>query len=628
MGNNPYGSPLVLSPGRLIPNSILIEMGIIIGISLFFLLLEKSFRSRKARLFLRASAIISQCIYATLSIIDFEVIRWLGQHITLSYIQNYAGARDANMGEKLLDLDFFSISCAVSLLLATAALGILLLWKQRKCHESGLISILVIIILFGVTISSPKWFRPSEKRWRRIRPAAVSILYDLYAEVTGLQSPDHAEQALSDLISFYKTGDIGHPFEVKEYPFYDSLNLGNVPLSEFKKLDRSKKPNIVLFVFETWRGWKSGLQNVPDQNSKTPQLDSVIFNEAWYFPWTNSLGYPSVEGSVNLHLGILNHYNKIIKSNYLTNRTIAIPEILRHVGYNTHMVVGVDPSFSNFTPWVKKWYNNNLHFDPSYEDDAILLKKAGDVFEESQKEAPTLLTIWTAVTHPPYYVPDGSTDGMTDSEERFDLAVNYTSRQALQFIERLKGIDWENTIVIMTGDHGQPTPSQLQSSDRVSPLSPGLTWVNMAWFGGFKGLPRGRVDRDVTLIDIAPTLFRILDIKTPNHFMGMDMRKSYPSRKHLLVRQKQVTLMDQDYRYYFNIDDQDAYQLELSKSTLNSYGYLDATQFQMEKLTNPNIPVNRYKDMMKAWAQILDEDRLLPPSFEPIGSDIHAIVEQ
>ena len=48
----------------------------------------------------------------------------------------------------------------------------------------------------------------------------------------------------------------------------------------------------------------------------------------------------------------------------------------------------------------------------------------------------------------------------------------------------------------------------------------------------------------------------------------------------------------------------------------------------MEKLTNPNIPVNRYKDMMKAWAQILDEDRLLPPSFEPIGSDIHAIVEQ
>jgi hypothetical protein len=86
--------------------------------------------------------------------------------------------------------------------------------------------------------------------------------------------------------------------------------------------------------------------------------------------------------------------------------------------------------------------------------------------------------------------------------------------------------------------------------------------------------------------------------------------------------------MDQDYRYYFNIDDQDAYQLELSKSTLNSYGYLDATQFQMEKLTNPNIPVNRYKDMMKAWAQILDEDRLLPPSFEPIGSDIHAIVEQ
>ena len=615
-GNNPYGSPVVISAGRLIPNAMLIELALILGIGLFFGLIDRIIKTDFARFKLRVLGGLTFFAHIVLCIFDYEIIRWMGQHITLSYITNYAGGSDEHMGAKLFELDSFNIIAALAFMVSNFLIIFLFVVLQKRFKQMSLLALLVTVALFVVTVSSPAWFRSSDKRWRRIRPAAISITYDIYAELSGLQRPQNPEQASRDMVSFFRKGDIGliaKGEKIAEYPFYGSDNVGSIPIKDFKRLPREKKPNIVVFVFETWRGWKSGLQERPDSDSKTPILDSIVKNEGWYFPWTHSFGFPSVEGSVNLHLGIMNHYNKIIKSNYLSMNSKGLPEIMREAGYNTHVVVGVDPSFSNFTPWLNRWYEpQNIHFNPDFEDDKLLIENAIELFDAERKKGPTYMTLWTAVTHPPYYVPGCKNKSVELSEARYDIAIKYAADQAVHFINSLKKMDWENTIVIITGDHGQPNPEQLQYAEQIGELNPGHTWVNMAWLGGFPGLPRGRVDHNVGVIDVAPTLLKLIDLKANNHFMGSDLGDYPVGKKQMHVRQKQLVLQTETNRTIMNIGSEATFQIPTSKDSVVSFGLLTGADRQMEQVDSKKAKSARYKDMMKAWTDVLDGNKLMP----------------
>jgi phosphoglycerol transferase MdoB-like AlkP superfamily enzyme len=209
-----------------------------------------------------------------------------------------------------------------------------------------------------VALASPFWLRPSEKRWRRVEPATIGIARDLWNRAIGSGRPENPEQAVRDLSDFVRTGryDAGTKPKHPKYPLVRDDNVGTLSASAFRALPTGEKPDVIVLVFETMRGFNTGLVGKQDgAMAAMPELNSIIVESARYFPRMHSAGYPSVAGAMGMHLGVWPHHSRIVFSSYLHISTLSFPEMLRNAGYQSFALLGADPSFSNFTPWFRRW---------------------------------------------------------------------------------------------------------------------------------------------------------------------------------------------------------------------------------------------------------------------------------
>src|SRR5690606_3622191 len=122
LGPSPWGGPLIMSPDRFIPEALVIEAGIWGLFAGLGALIERGIRAalafKKATVVWRAFY-LNWCVALSLfSLIDFEVVRWLGQHMTLSYITNFAGARDGQLLSRILSGDRLYSTLAVLQMIA------------------------------------------------------------------------------------------------------------------------------------------------------------------------------------------------------------------------------------------------------------------------------------------------------------------------------------------------------------------------------------------------------------------------------------------------------------------------------------------------------------------------------
>jgi arylsulfatase A-like enzyme len=196
----------------------------------------------------------------------------------------------------------------------------------------------------------------------------------------------------------------------------------------------------------------------------------------------------------------------------------------------------------------------------------------------------------------------------------------------LRFLVNLKSRpDWNNTVVILLGDHGAANTWQMRNADRVGELSPANTWTSMAFFGGWPGMPP-HGPRRVTAgqADLGPTILGLLDLRAGNHFMGRDLfavgadadERSLPSSRfgHAAVTRG-------EHRLYFRMDaDDEGEYFPLSKSRDKDYGLLDSTTTRARPADTtvfPRSSASRYRDMYRHYGNLLDADRIVPPGAAP-----------
>jgi len=621
-GPSPWGGPLVNSPFRFIFNSICVEIGVILGLVILYRAIT-SFLGLKGVL-LRVPFLLLGILYIAFAQLDLEFVRWLGEHLTISFIHNYFRKTDGHMLGGLLMSDLPSVIAALVQMFAPIPLSIWLVTRKWKGTLSGK-AWGVLTLLFLILASSPLWLMPSEKRWRRICPVVVSMGTDLSRQALGLESPRHPKQAYADLISYVQTGKLADkPLDsIPEYPFYNATGPGKIPVEEFKKLPLNKRPNIIYITFETWRGWKTGLVH-DSTKSLTPTLDSIIEHEAYYFPYTHSMGFPSVEGTQNIHLGTWPHFRKIIISNYLNIKWKSLPEVFHDLGYRTEVYVGADPSFSNLTPWFTRWYQY-VEYSEQYTQDGPLLDRFTQVLDTINRKQPFFLMTWTVTTHPPYTIP--ASEGIpiaTTDEARYDQALQYSEKQIVKLIDHLKKSDlWNNSIIVIVGDHAQPQTDTRSNEDLAGSFTPGHTWVHTAILGGWPGLPKPRRNEEtVPSIDIAPTLLELVDASVPNHFMGHSLLHP-ESREFLSFRMSTVALHHENDRFLFNMFGKSQMWYELDKKSKINYGLLEGST--MEKRPEPPYPFDkaRYRDMIFAFGELLDQDRIYPRDEREHGTYLH-----
>ena len=623
-GPSPWGGPTVLEPLRLAPDAILFEVGLV-GLFAFGFGGIEAAASRlgavSLRAFIRISLLLLLCFWQGFAQFDQEVVRWMAQHVSSSFINNFFGVRDPQLLGRILTNDRLPTGLAL-LQIAAGPLVALGLWRlhgrasvQLRPRTAWLTLLLIVVL-----VALPAWFRPSEKRWRRIRPAGVAIVADAAKQLLGKEVPLNPEQARLDLYHFVRSGSLegsGAPFD-PQYPLASTAGVGSRSPAEAASAPRNTRPNIIVVVFETMRAWNTGLVPDPADPGDTPELDAIIKRQGAYFPWAHSSGYPSVEGAMGMHLGMWPHFRKIVFSDFLHIRTLAFPEVLRSAGYRSFAVLGADPSFSNFTPWMKRWYDE-VEYDPSRHHDGPLVDRMIERLDGRLDDAePTLALVWTATTHPPYDIPasEGIPIAATD-EERFVQAIRYADKniaRLIRWMETQPG--WDNTVVVVLGDHAQPVPWQRQHPESAGALTPGHTWTTISFLGGWPGLPAAGL-RETTAchLDLAPTLLSLADVKVTNAYMGRNLfpaSGALAERPLFVFRDGEVVVVEGEQRTGFRVDGGTPQGWAARRTSKRTYGMLGEQEIERRPVP-ADFPVARYRDMILEWGALLEQNRILPP---------------
>ncbi|MEO7425593.1 MAG: sulfatase-like hydrolase/transferase [Fibrobacteria bacterium] len=624
-GNNPYGEPVVLNPDRFVPNACLFELGLILAWCLALAWFDAAVGRRgrtSPRCGIRTGSLRAVCLaggvlYIGFGQIDNEVVRWMGEHINASFLYTYFGFRDAFMWGRVMRSDWPYFLLAFALMLAPLYPA-WRLWRNRESYATRrplLIASPAFAALAAALLTFPFWFHYSDKRWRRIRPAPWGMVADIWKIISDNERPVHSRQAYSDLIALTRTGRLAdrESDSIPPYPLLDSNNLGALTPEQFQALPLEQRPNIVLLIVETLRGWKTGLAPDSSMPSHTPHLDSALA-EGLYFPWTHSNGFPSVEGGIGIHLGLWPHFRRTFISDYIHVRSRSIPEGLRLLGYRSEILFGYDPSFDNFTPWLRKWYDR-YEYDPARTHDGDLIDRMISIIDTLPADRPFLTAVWTTTMHPPFDVPaDAGYPPAKDADEAYDQAIGYTEKHILRLFKHLKERpDWKRTLVILVGDHSDYTAWQMRNTETVGELNPGHTWTNLAFWGGWEGLKqRGRREETVSQIDIAPTLFHMLNARFPNHFIGRNLLEP-GSRDVLCMRYGHLALISETTRTVFHMEADSLLQWNLDKRSKLDYALLEGNSAHARTTLEKPLDLERYRDLARAYGRTLDRDALLPP---------------
>ena len=285
--------------------------------------------------------------------------------------------------------------------------------------------------------------------------------------------------------------------------------------------DGDDRPNILLAIADDW-GWPhAGAYG--DRVVQTPNFDRVaregiLFRHAF-------VSSPSCTPSRNALLTGQWHWRLEAGANLwstLPDRFTTYPELLRAAGYwvgSTGKAFGPGKTETPGRPLAGKRFRDFASF-----------------LAERPPNQPFCFWLGSGDPHRPYEIGSGAASGIElnqirlpacfpDAEEvRGDIADYYWEVQrfdrlvgdALQQLERID--EFDNTIVVITGDHGMPFPrakSNLYDTGTRVPLA-------MRWPTGMMSAGR-TLDEFVSLTDLAPTFLAAAGVSQPAEITGRSL---------------------------------------------------------------------------------------------------------
>ncbi len=284
------------------------------------------------------------------------------------------------------------------------------------------------------------------------------------------------------------------------------------------------RPNILFCIADDW-GWpNAGVYG--DPVIKTPAFDrlaaeGVLFENAFVTapsctPCRNSI----LTGQYHWRL---EHGGNLWST--LHPKFPVYPELLQQAGYS----IG---------HWRKAWGPGNWKFLGRETDPAgPTFKGFGDFLSKRDQDKPFCFWLGASDPHRPYQWQSGANSGIdvdkivppadlpNHETIRNDVADYYFEvqrfdndvAQAIKLLEQSGELD--NTIVVMTGDHGMPFPRHKCN------LYDSGTHVCLAVRWGDKIKGGRRVTDFVSLADLAPTFLDLAGVDVPDQMTGRSLRK-------------------------------------------------------------------------------------------------------
>lgn len=502
-------------------------------------------------MFLKAprAMVVYYVIYFFLATADYEVFRFSHQRLSFSFIRTYFHISNifdsttvSTLGGDALGSVLWVGLFLLILLAGIAYIAWLTVCKKKDpakmnaalvtkkktsvsflCTGLGLSVLPLIFFLAGVRgeieIPVVKW--PVELRFTLGKHTLTSPILHIAAVETFEFFRDNEkinEEVVHDLDAFLPEYKKGARENLQEHPTYF-----NAPTHEYKA---KRRYNIVFIFGESYKG--RVLNKVLEGDTTfAPNLWKTANRGGLWFKNAFSGGYPTVRGTMSTYFGFPSHPNRDVPSFYASNHFKGFPEYL--TDYRKHYVTVSNPIFDHTLPFVETFFGENWEFTGEStipgNVDSLGVDKAIAALNKMPTDAPWFLLYNTISTHIPFYnYPESFAEKPDDPMVRYKNAVRYTDQQFGRFMETLsKRPDYENTVVILLGDHDTPVDSVDYKIPQ--PIGVSAAQIFMGIFSADTSLFNGLTVREdvASQLDIGPTIMDLSNVREKNHFWGLDL---------------------------------------------------------------------------------------------------------
>ncbi len=555
--SNPYGFPFVSKPDWFIFHAVCIDFMWIVNALVVFLIvgvlaallvsrIKPDSKTAVGQKVAKVTAVFYAIFHSAillLTLLDNETQRFLGGHLTFGLVDTYKDTSSIIVFYDYVanDLSVPYLQFVVLLLMLPAAYGLYRLFCKWYCPrttgadsscESRFYvkkSVIAMLVFYVASYLFVYFIWTGNARMTKLRPVVSLIYRDLFESKTaqGLSEADLATYRMAYQNLWQKVeGD-------SSWQFVDSDAGNHLPLyreptqallqSEKLAARREMRPNFILVLMESQRGFNTGYMNPQIQPSPTPFMDSLAaHSHVWMRMHTS--GVPTTGGVLSTHIGIP-HHSRLAQATDLAHVTLpSFVSVLTENGYSTHYMSAADPAWDNLGVWMAKWYTAQ-HYNREREDDSTFMDNAIEYVRDTLAKSgkPFLATLMTRSNHYPFNFAAGMTDEEKNRplQERINVTMGYADRQLARFIRAVESEEWyKNTYVIVMADHGFPL-----GENGVSTMNGGgfsnVSWIPFMIHG--KGLDSTRDTTTAAQIDIAPTVLELAGFAVPNIFMGHNL---------------------------------------------------------------------------------------------------------
>jgi arylsulfatase A-like enzyme/Tfp pilus assembly protein PilF len=293
--------------------------------------------------------------------------------------------------------------------------------------------------------------------------------------------------------------------------------------SSSQAAEKKASLNFLLITIDTLRADR--LSCYGSQGVKTPNIDGlaqngVLFSRAFAHATTTLASHTNILlGVTPLYHGVHDNSNFIVRKEFLN-----LAKWLKDYGYSTGAFVGAFPLDSRFgLTQGFDIYDDNYGTQGPLEL-TFVERKAEVVVDKAlawlkNQKNPWFLWIHCYDPHQPYNPPEPFKTQYKDHP--YDGEVAYVDSALARLFSDLKEKKLEeNTLIILTADHGESLGEHGEATHGYFAYNATL-WVPLII--SFPGLKPGRVEQDVSHIDIFPTACDLLRLPKPRSLQGISL---------------------------------------------------------------------------------------------------------
>jgi phosphoglycerol transferase MdoB-like AlkP superfamily enzyme len=303
------------------------------------------------------------------------------------------------------------------------------------------------------------------------------------------------------------------------YQYMDEAEADSIVNSLFKTEGKKEqvindsivKPNVVIIIWESFT--EKALNKIIDGKPVIKYFRELT-NEGIYFSNCYSTGDRTDKGIS----AVLSGYpalskESIINYNEKASRLTGLGNIFFKQGYNTSFYYGGESEFMNIKGYVTAQQFQEIITKDDFDskdmnskwgahDEVVMKRILNDL---SRTKEPYFTTWLTLSSHEPFETPVEKIFNGNDKETKFMNSLHYTDSIVYTFINELKKMpSWQNTIVIISADHGHYLPITGKWADNYR--------IPVLWLGGALKKQNVIVDKTVDQLDMAGSLIQQLHL--------------------------------------------------------------------------------------------------------------------